>query len=30
VTGIPYSVANFGDIPYGKTIVGELTLPTVL
>lgn len=28
--GIPYSLANFGDIPYGRTIVGELATPTVL
>lgn len=30
LNGIPYSVANFGDVPYGRTIVGELTTPTVL
>jgi|LakMenEpi03Aug12_release.lakeMendotaPanAssembly.Ray.scaffolds.fasta_scaffold4487996_1 hypothetical protein len=29
-TGIPYSLANFGDVPYGRTIVGELAMPTVL
>lgn len=28
--GIPYSLANFGDVPYGRTIVGELATPTVL
>lgn len=28
--GIPYSLANFGDVPYGRTIVGELITPTVL
>ena len=28
--GIPYSLANFGDAPYGRTIVGELATPTVL
>lgn len=28
--GIPYSIANYGDIPYGKSIVGELALPSVL
>ena len=21
-TGIPYSLANFGDVPYGRSIVG--------
>ena len=21
-TGIPYSIANFGDVPYGRSIVG--------
>ena len=21
-TGIPYSLANFGDVPYGRAIVG--------
>jgi hypothetical protein len=20
--GIPYSIANFGDVPYGKSIIG--------
>lgn len=29
-TGIQYSLANFGDVPYGRSIVGELTTPTVL
>jgi hypothetical protein len=28
--GIPYSLANFGDVPYGRTIVGELATPSVL
>jgi hypothetical protein len=27
---IPYSVANYGEVPYGKTISGELGLPSVL
>jgi hypothetical protein len=22
IIGIPYSIANYGDIPYGKSIVG--------
>lgn len=29
-TGIPYSLANFGDVPYGRSLVGELATPTVL
>ena len=27
---VPYSIANYGDVPYGKTISGEVGLPTVL
>lgn len=27
---IPYSIANFGKIPYGKSITGEMAVPTVL
>jgi len=25
---IPYSIANFGDIPYGKKLTGRLVLAT--
>ena len=28
--GIPYSIANYGVVPYGKTISGRLGIPTVL
>jgi hypothetical protein len=28
--GIPYSVANYGVVPYGKTISGRVGIPTVL
>jgi len=27
---IPYSIANYGDIPYGKTISGTISTPRVL
>jgi hypothetical protein len=27
---IPYSLANFGEVPYGKTIIGEMSIPSVL
>ena len=27
---IPYSLANYGAVPYGKTISGEVGLPSVL
>ena len=26
--GIPYSVANYGDIPFGKSLGGTIHLPT--
>lgn len=25
--GIPYSIANYGVVPYGKVISGEIGLP---
>lgn len=25
--GIPYSVANYGDVPFGKSLVGNIYLP---
>ena len=25
--GIPYSVANYGDVPFGKSIAGNIFLP---
>lgn len=28
--GIPYSIANYGIVPYGKTISGKLAVPSVL
>lgn len=27
---VPFSIANYGEVPYGKTISGEIGLPTVL
>lgn len=27
---IPFSLANYGDIPYGKTLTGKLVLPEIL
>jgi len=27
---IPFSIANYGEVPYGKTISGQIGLPTVL
>ena len=27
---VPFSIANYGDVPYGKTISGEIGLPSVL
>lgn len=27
---VPYSIANYGDVPYGKTLSGEMGLPSVL
>ena len=27
---IPFSLANYGDIPYGKTISGKIALPEIL
>lgn len=27
---IPFSIANYGVIPYGKTISGEIGIPSVL
>lgn len=27
---VPYSLANYGDVPYGKTLSGEIGLPSVL
>lgn len=27
---IPYSIANYGNVPYGKTISGEIGIPSVL
>ena len=27
---IPYSIANYGAVPYGKTISGEIAIPSVL
>ena len=29
-SSIPFSIANYGDVPYGKTISGEVALPSVL
>ena len=29
-SSIPFSIANYGDVPYGKTISGEGALPSVL
>jgi len=28
--GIPYSIANYGIVPYSKTISGSITTPSVL
>lgn len=28
--GIPYSIANYGVVPYGKTVSGKLGIPSVL
>lgn len=28
--GVPYSLANYGIVPYGKTIVGRVGVPSVL
>lgn len=27
---IPYSIANYGVVPYGKTLSGEVGVPSVL
>jgi hypothetical protein len=27
---IPYSIANYGEVPYGKTLSGEVGIPSVL
>ena len=27
--GIPYSIANYGEVPYGKSISGKITIPSV-
>lgn len=27
---IPYSIANYGAVPYGKSISGEVGMPSVL
>ena len=27
---VPFSIANYGEVPYGKTISGEIGVPTVL
>lgn len=26
--GIPYSIANYGHIPYGKRMIGNLIIPS--
>jgi hypothetical protein len=28
--GLPYSIANYGIVPYSKTISGSITTPSVL
>lgn len=28
--GIPYSIANYGSVPYGKSIAGSVGVPSVL
>jgi hypothetical protein len=28
--GIPYSIANYGIVPYSKTISGSIATPSVL
>ena len=28
--GIPFSIANYGEVPYGKTISGKVGTPSVL
>ncbi len=28
--GIPYSIANYGDVPFGKTLTGNLYMPRFL
>ncbi len=28
--GIFYSIANYGEVPYGKTISGKVSIPSVL
>lgn len=28
--GIPYSIANYGSVPYGKTIAGRVAIPSIL
>ncbi len=27
--GIPYSIANYGHVPYGKSISGQISIPSV-
>lgn len=28
--GIPYSVANYGDVPFGKSMSGKIVFSTIL